>query len=198
MSSNGEEGMEPPPLSQSHFTKYENFIPDDDAAFEDEFARLASSQNWMPGSQEYTRERTIALREEVSYHYFPPSRSKATAWTREEILEGYQALCREVRIPAGHSIGSCKKRLKERLVNIVDLVNARRTLTEVPVWHDFAEFRNYTLEDGHTIDKEEAKRGEGILASLLQHLGPARRRRRRRGKGMNRVLSGRVIKQASS
>lgn len=64
----GDEG--PPPPSQSHFAKFEHFTPNDAASFDDEFARLASSQQWVPGSQEYTRQRTIAMREELQLHYF--------------------------------------------------------------------------------------------------------------------------------
>ena len=64
----GDEGA--PPLSQSHFAKFKHFTPDDAASFDDEFARLASSQQWVPGSQEYTRQRTIAIREELELHYF--------------------------------------------------------------------------------------------------------------------------------
>ncbi|KAK2728898.1 hypothetical protein CKAH01_10726 [Colletotrichum kahawae] len=36
----------PPTSSQSHFDKFTNFVPDNTASFDDEFARLASSQNW--------------------------------------------------------------------------------------------------------------------------------------------------------
>ena len=56
-----EDSNSPPPASQCHFATFTNFTPDGAAPFNDEFARLASSQEWVPGSQEYTRERTVAM-----------------------------------------------------------------------------------------------------------------------------------------
>ncbi len=41
---------EPLPPSQSHFAKFEHFAPNDTASFDDEFNRLASSQQWVPSS----------------------------------------------------------------------------------------------------------------------------------------------------
>lgn len=200
MSDNGEDPNLPPP-SQSHFAKFENFTPNDDASFDDEFGRLASSQNWIPGSQLYTRERTIAMRQELKLHYFSQSRQLGDTHelTEEEKLEGYQDLCQEVRIPPGDSIPECKKQLKNTLVNIVDLIDARRMSKEVKVWHDFEAFRNYTLQDGHRVNMDEAKKDGGYLASLLQHLRSPRSRRgrggRRHGFG-SRVFSGRVTKKS--
>lgn len=97
MSVNNEDRL--PPMSQSHFSKFDNFTPDDDASFDHEFARLASSQSWVPGSQIYTQERTIAMRQELKLHYFssqlPPLGDVDEDLTEEEKLEGYQDLCRE-------------------------------------------------------------------------------------------------------
>ncbi|KAH7121870.1 hypothetical protein B0J13DRAFT_531997 [Dactylonectria estremocensis] len=190
----------PPPSSQSHFAKFENFKPDNDASFENEFARLASSQEWVPGSQQYTRQRTIAMSQELKLHYFSQSQPDRIdeELTEEEKLEGYQGLCHEVRIPPGDSIDECKKELKSTLVNIVDLIDARRTRKEVKVWDDFDAFRAYTLQDEHRINMAEAKKDGGYLASLLQHLRGERRRPRRGGKPRDgsgsRVVSGRVMK----
>ncbi|KAH7121436.1 hypothetical protein EDB81DRAFT_666333 [Dactylonectria macrodidyma] len=191
----------PPPSSQSHFAKFENFEPDNDASFDHEFARLASSQQWVPGSQQYTRERTIAMSQEIKLHYFSQSQPDRIdeELTEEEKLEGYQSLCREVRIPPSDSIEKCKKELKNTLVNIVDLIDARRTHKEVKVWHDFDAFRAYTLEDEHRINMAEAKKDGGYLATLLQRLGGPRGRRRRVRKAPSdrsgsKVVSGRVMK----
>ncbi|PNP44456.1 hypothetical protein TGAMA5MH_03802 [Trichoderma gamsii] len=201
MSVNGEDPNLPPP-SQSHFAQFENFTPNDDAPFGDEFARLASSQNWIPGSQQYTRERTIAMRQELKLHYFSQSQpldDTGGELTEEEKLKGYQNLCQEVHISPSDSVAECKKHLKKTLVNIVDLIDARRTYKEVKVWHDFEAFRNYTLQDGHRINMEEAKKDGGYLASLLQHLRrPQWRRRRGGGDSLSsRVLLGRVTKKNS-
>ncbi|PMB63826.1 hypothetical protein BM221_010297 [Beauveria bassiana] len=133
-----------PPASQSHFTKFENFIPDNDAPFDKEFARLAASQEWIAGSQEYK----------------PPEEDAAADEMTEEatILEGYQALCGEVGLTRYDTTQECQRELKKTLVNIVDLIDARRTMKEVKVWQDFEAFRAYTL-NGMTIDVEEGARG---------------------------------------
>ncbi|KAM3548717.1 hypothetical protein ARSEF4850_009251 [Beauveria asiatica] len=182
-----------PPASQSHFTKFENFIPDDDAPFDDEFARLAASQEWIAGSQEYTKERTIAMRAELRSHYFSsqkleqlPEDATADEMSKEAILEGYQALCGEVGLTRYDTTEECQRELKKTLVNIVDLIDARRTMKEVKVWQDFEAFRAYTL-NGMTIDVEEAKKEGGHLASLLQRLR-GRRGRRIRGKGKDGLI----------
>lgn len=168
------------PMSQSHFAKFDNFTPNDNVSFDDEFARLASSQNWVPGSQLYTQERTIAMREELQLHYFSQSKVGGDELTEEEQLKGYQSLCREVRIPERDSIPECKKDLKNTLVNIVDLIDARRVQKDVKVWDDFESFRAYTLQDEHRINMHEAKQDGGYLASLLQRLrGPDSRSRNR-------------------
>ncbi|KAM3447979.1 hypothetical protein MY3296_008185 [Beauveria thailandica] len=183
-----------PPASQSHFTKFENFIPDDDAPFDDEFARLAASQEWIAGSQEYTKERTIAMRAELKSHYFSssqkseqlPEDATADEMSKEAILEGYQALCGEVGLTRYDTTEECQRELKKTLVNIVDLIDARRTRKEVKVWQDFEAFRAYTL-NGMTIDVQEAKKEGGHLASLLQRLR-GRPGRRIRGKGKDGLI----------
>jgi len=207
-----DEANAPPPPSQSHFAKFENFEPDDDAAFEDEFARLASSQEWAPGSQEYTRERTIAMREELKLHYFSQPLADIPEYngqepeelTEEQKLVGYQNLCREVGIPTSESIEVCKTELKSTLVNIVDLIDARRTAKVVQVWDDFEAFADYTMQEGKMINKEEALKGGGYLASLLQRIrGPNRKMKKRNRGGRRRgngaaalgVASGRVMKR---
>ncbi|KAK3896380.1 hypothetical protein C8A05DRAFT_20628 [Staphylotrichum tortipilum] len=169
----GDEG--PPPPSQSHFAKFEHFTPDDAASFDDEFARLASSQQWVPGSQEYTRQRTIAIKEELELHYFSQQRlgninEDEELSGEEKTLQGYQALCREVGIDPSDSVAECRRYLKNTLVNIIDLIDARRTGKRVEVWDSFEEFRAYTLQDKKRIDLREAKRPPGYLASLLQRL----------------------------
>lgn len=194
-----DEGDEGPPLpSQSHFTKFEHFTPNDAALFDDEFARLASSQQWVPGSQEYTRQRTIAIREELELHYF--SQPQQLDDINEELsaegktLQGYQALCHEVGIDPSDSVAECKRNLKNTLVNIVDLIDARRTGKRVKVWDSFEEFRAYTLLDDNRINIQEAKRPPGYLASLLQRLsGPLSHKKRNGPRGL-RVASGRITK----
>ncbi|KFA81771.1 hypothetical protein S40288_11567 [Stachybotrys chartarum IBT 40288] len=195
----------PPSGSQSHFAKFDNFTPDDDASFDHEFARLASSQQWVLGSQQYTRERTITMREELKLLYFSQSQSLADIneepmeLNEEQKLRGYRDLCNEVGISPSNSIDECKKHLKSTLVNIVDLIDARRTGSVAKVWHDFDAFRKYTLQDEHRINKEEAKKGEGFLASLLQDFGRRGRRKRngvKRNTAGSRVVTGQVGKRS--
>ncbi|KAL7819614.1 hypothetical protein V8C26DRAFT_394647 [Trichoderma gracile] len=190
--------MDPPPSSQSHFSKFNNFTPSQNTPFDQEFALLALSQDWTPGSQQYTKQRTIALREELKTHYFSSqsqsqsqsqpsssidsSSSSTQQLTEEEILKGYQDLCTEVDITPSPSVMECKRQLRKKLVNIVDLIDARRTGSKVRVWCDFDAFRAYTLKDEHRINKEEAKQDGGFLASLLQHLRNPRAQRRARMK----------------
>ncbi|PNP57136.1 hypothetical protein THARTR1_02978 [Trichoderma harzianum] len=171
----------PPPSSQSHFDKFQNFTPSHDAPFDKEFARLALSQQWIPGSQQYTKQRTIAMREELKTHYFS-SQTQEVEPTEEEILQGYQDLCVEVGIPPCDTAAECKDTLKTKLVNIVDLIDARRTNKKVRVWRDFQAFRKYTLQKEHRISVDEAKKDGGYLSSLLQHLRYPRDQRRFRMK----------------
>ena len=197
----GDEG--PPPPSQSHFAKFEHFTPNDAASFDDEFARLASSQQWSLGSQEYTRERTIAMREELGRHYFSQPQqldniNEEELSEEEKALKGYQALCHEVGIDPSDSVEECKGNLKKTLVNIVDLIDARRTGKRVEVWDSFEEFRAYTLQDEKRINLEEAKKPPGYLASLLQRLSAPRSRgkgRKRNGLRRSKVVSGRITKR---
>ncbi|OAA72248.1 hypothetical protein ISF_01321 [Cordyceps fumosorosea ARSEF 2679] len=190
ISSDEEDVQIPPPPSQSHFAKFEDFTPDDAAPFEDEFARLAASQEWVPGSQEYKKERTIAMRAEIKSHFF--SQEPLAPITEEDELRGYQSLCEEVDLPPYDTTEECKRELKKTLVNIVDLIDTRRTNRKVKVWQDFQAFREYTLQDGHTISREEASKDGGYLESLLQHLGGGRRRRRRSGRGVGNLERGNV------
>ena len=208
MSDNEVDHTMPPPSSQSHFATFANFTPEENAPFDDEFARLASSQDWVPGSQEYTRERTIAMSQEIKLHYFSSQPKKlgkideeapqetSEDITEEQKLEGYKELCREVGITPSDSIAECKRQLKSTLVNIVDLIDTRRTGKEVKVWEDFEAFRNYTLQDEHRIDPKAAHEDGGFLASLLQRLRGSRRRRRggRKKQSNSGVVSGRIAK----
>lgn len=90
-------------------------------------------------------ERTIAIREELKQHYFSQSHAShgSKGPTEDEELKGYQDLCHEVKITPGDSIPDCKRALKSQLVNIVDLIDARRTGKKVEVWQTFEAFRHY-------------------------------------------------------
>ncbi|ROW15701.1 hypothetical protein VPNG_02217 [Cytospora leucostoma] len=55
-----------------HFSQFEGegFKPDSSAPFVEEFGRLSSSQGWVPGSQEYKKQRARAMRNELRSYYF--------------------------------------------------------------------------------------------------------------------------------
>ena len=145
------------------------------------------------------------MRQELKLHYFSQSQDDGNGetdaeFTEEDLeLKGYQVLCREVGIPSNDSIAECRRDLKNTLVNIVDLIDARRMGKKVEVWDDFGAFRDYTLQDEHRIDQREAKKDGGFLASLLQRLRlPGSQRRRRKGGKSgagSRVASGRGTKR---
>ncbi|KAL8300545.1 hypothetical protein RB593_010074 [Gaeumannomyces tritici] len=136
------------------------------------------------------------MREELQLHYFsqPPPKLEAVdeedeeaepASAQEIALRGYQEPCREVGLDeeaAGGNVDECKKALKSTLVNIVDLIDARRRHAKVEVWTDFEKFRAYTLQDGKRIDRKEARASPGYLASLLQRLGGPRRKKGKKGR----------------
>ena len=70
---------------------------------------------------------------------------------------------------------------------------------QVKIWDDFKAFRGYTLQDEHRINRNEAKKDGGFLASLLQHLRNLRRKRRggEKTNGLrSKAASGRVIKKS--
>ncbi|KAI0839324.1 Caulimovirus viroplasmin-domain-containing protein [Hypoxylon sp. FL0890] len=182
----------PPPASQSYFDQFPNFAPDNSASFDDEFHRFASSQGLVSGSQEYRRERTRAIRDELKFHYSSqPNNPAETSDTIPELgketldeqskLEIYQNMCREIGVDPRDTITDCRRELKKVLVNIIDYIDARRIGKKVEIWEwaNFHEFSRYSLQDDKRIDRNEAKADGGFLSALLQQLtgsGPRRRK----------------------
>ncbi|KAI1192080.1 hypothetical protein F5B17DRAFT_437004 [Nemania serpens] len=178
--------------SQSYFSQVPNFRPNDDAGFEEEFGRFASSQNITPGSSVWRQQRTKAIRHEVIFHYSQqvksedneasdndkvkkedgaparPSKKKRL----QQKLQVYQNMCREVGLEPLDTIDGCVVNLKSKLVNIVDYIDAKRHGSAVVVWEPekFQDFKRYTLTADKRIDQKEARRGDGFLAALLQNL----------------------------
>ncbi|KAF2876531.1 hypothetical protein BDV95DRAFT_602511 [Massariosphaeria phaeospora] len=149
-----------------------SFLPDATAAFQDEFNRLASSQNWVPGSQHYAIERSKAIKQELECLYFPakePGRGRETEATDEDwSLRGYQALCREVRKEPQDTVRECQRLLKAApYVNIINLLDTRRTGEKLRLFDDFDDFRSFTNLPGKRINLTEATKDE-LLASLLR------------------------------
>ncbi|KAI5928098.1 Caulimovirus viroplasmin-domain-containing protein [Camillea tinctor] len=212
----------PPPLpptppcasqsqSQSYFSQFPGFVPNARARFDDEFSRLASSQGLVPGSRDFRRERTEALKSELVFHYSqqspspspcppsappfrvsidefcPPPSPPAPTLTPAQRLSTYQSMCAAIGLARGATIAACVRSLSGVLVNIVDFVDAKRTGTRVKVWDPsaYAAFSAYTLQPEHRFDKGAAKAHGGFLAKLLRrldHRGARQWEERRGGK----------------
>lgn len=175
----------PPPASQSYFDQFPNFEPDNNASFDDEFSRFASSQGIVSGSQEYRTKRTKAICDELKFHYssqpnpamletIPEAdKNEKNELSEEEKLDIYQNMCREIGVESRDTINECRQELKRVLVNIVDYIDARRVpgkKVEIWPWSDFDGFSAYTLQDEKRIDINVAKADGGFLSALLQRL----------------------------
>ncbi|KAI0971324.1 hypothetical protein F4678DRAFT_432480 [Xylaria arbuscula] len=178
---------EPFDLSQSFFSQVADFKPDDEADFEDEFGRFASSQNIAPGSKAWREKRTDAISHEVVFHYSQKVDSDDEDDIKEEHddnpsfsaekesrrrLRIFQNMCREAKLEPLDTIDGCTTNLKGELINIVDYLDARRNGKPIKVWppHQFEKFRRYTLSDSKRIDRRTVCKGDGILVPLLPFL----------------------------
>lgn len=90
----------------------------------------------------------------------------------EVMLQGFQALCREVGKTPGNTVWQCDRILKNTLVNIIDLIDARRKGIPPKVWHTLEEFRRYTLAPpgDKKIPWREANK-DPLLRCFLQNFG---------------------------
>ncbi|KAH7323236.1 hypothetical protein B0I35DRAFT_477115 [Stachybotrys elegans] len=166
----------------SYFHRFENFKPDDKAAFEDEFSRCMSSQGVAPGTKEYRKERTTAIKEELQFHYSQtptyeahtdaePDSRDTDIFSPKARLAIYQNMCKELGLEPRSTINACVRDLKTKvLVNIPDFIDARRTGRKIKVWDDFEAFRSYTLQDENRVDMQTAHSDGGFLSVLLRHL----------------------------
>lgn len=152
-----------------HFSQFtsQSFEPDDTASFGEEWARLSQSQGWTPGTKQYSEQRASALRNELRTHYFASpcnalpiikgrESDKGTILRylyesqiqqHEEAVElhGFQSMCRAVGIFPGVTVEKCQNILKWTHVNIVDMIDARRTGSEglVRTWTNLEAFQAY-------------------------------------------------------
>ncbi|KAI9835323.1 MAG: hypothetical protein M1819_002467 [Sarea resinae] len=141
----------------SFFETFAKFEPDPTASLEDEFKRLALQRNWVPGKKAFRKNRALCYSAEFATHYGSDA-SK---------LETWQGLCREVQIkeiPA--SIKKCKKVLKSVNVNLVDLVNCRRTGAPVQLFPSRTALREYSMENDKIFPRKAAK-ADGFIKALL-------------------------------
>lgn len=136
-------------------------MPDASAGVGDEFIRLASFMVWKPEGHEYRVYRAQALREQFARHYGHDAGK----------LEGWQSLCEEVRISVvPNSITQCKKALAKINVNLIDLIDSRRTGQPLGLFQSKALLMRYTCQGGKhkkMFPKEDSKEN-GFLKGLLK------------------------------
>ncbi|KAJ5126092.1 hypothetical protein N7448_005402 [Penicillium atrosanguineum] len=144
--------------SPDYFLRFPHFQRKPALPSNDEFNRLARQMKWKRGSKKYKHERSDFLASEFNIHYG----SDATK------LENWQRLCIELDI--GQAIGSitkCRKALAKVHVNLVDLVDTRRTGESVEHFPNVSALRKYTKETKKVFPKSAAK-ADGFLKALLR------------------------------
>lgn len=141
----------------SFFSQYAEFDHDPTAPLVLEFQRLSLQRGWKAGGKTYRRNRQECLTQEFDHHYGHAS----------DKLAGWQALCADVHIsPAPSSINQCKKALSRTAVNLVDLIDSRRTGERVKVFPSRTALRNYSIKQNKIFPKKKAK-ADGFLCALL-------------------------------
>lgn len=130
-----------------------------------------ASQGIAPRTAEYTRQRTRAIRQELTLHYLQPSQDALLSRAenkRAYRLHIYQNTCGAVHLPAYAMKRACLEALRSVLVTIVDYIDAARIGQPVKVQSDFAAFKHYTRKDRtKRMDPREAKVDGRFLAALL-------------------------------
>ncbi|KIM27374.1 hypothetical protein M408DRAFT_330079 [Serendipita vermifera MAFF 305830] len=146
----------------SYWSLFPDFDHNEHAPLQEEFARLAEQNNWDGDDDRSKAIRRIqwgrCFRLEFNKHYGEDASS----------LAGWQALCKEVRLQnIPESVEECKRALKGRVwVNIVDLVDCRRTGQKVKRHKTEEALRRYTKSTEKIFPKREAKEN-GFLTALL-------------------------------
>ncbi|KAJ4417875.1 hypothetical protein N0V82_005932 [Gnomoniopsis sp. IMI 355080] len=117
----------------------------------------------------YERRRTTAMHYELYTRFFKDSAST---------LEGYQKLCRAVRIEASDTIQGCRDDLRGTLINIVDLLEALELNEPVKVWpHEhWNAFTKYTRKPENCFHLGTARKSD-YLQCFLQELSREEPRR---------------------
>ncbi|KAK5936607.1 hypothetical protein PMZ80_011135 [Knufia obscura] len=139
-----------------YFGRFGGFEHDESASLVEEFDRLALHQSWSSKSKRYRQEKQKCFAEEFHRHYGKDTNK----------LSNWQHLCREVGIEPQKSITQCKRMLSKVAVNIVDLVDHRRTGSAVQQFASKARLRRYSITTGKIFSKKNAKE-DGYLSALL-------------------------------
>ncbi|KAI0306254.1 hypothetical protein B0F90DRAFT_1553819, partial [Multifurca ochricompacta] len=140
------------------FLLYANFTLNVDAPPTREFIRLKQLNHWGNNNEEYieARERFAdALAEDFNAAY----------GTDVNNVDHWQALCHVLRIdPVPEDITACRKAVKSKHVNLVDLVYHADRLTLFPT---IKALSKYSKKHKKIFPKQSAKAG-GILRYLLR------------------------------
>lgn len=131
-------------------------------------------QGIAPESRTYNREITLAISQELKYHYSGIIPEKLGNDLNPDSLElrlvVYQNLCREVDLEPRDTIADCTRDLVHKaLMNIPDLIDAQRTGKKPVPWDDLDEFSNSCRQLGNCMDLEAVKQDE-FLSALPQKL----------------------------
>ncbi|KAG9847636.1 hypothetical protein KCU98_g3831, partial [Aureobasidium melanogenum] len=144
------------------FTSYFDRFPDFDhhprRSVHDEFNRLVKTQKW--DKKETARQRAACYNEELEGHFVKLGIA--------DQLDRLQHLCVELSIEPPDTITQCKKILKKTHVNLVDLMNARRTHKKVGKFDTEKQLSKYSRETGKIYPKKDAK-GD-VVKVLLRHI----------------------------
>ncbi|KAI5276212.1 hypothetical protein E4T47_00861 [Aureobasidium subglaciale] len=131
----------------SYFDRFPNFAHNPRCSVRDEFNRLSKTQKW--DFEEKDRQRAKCYNEELEGHF--------ASLGIDTQLDRLKHLCVEVGLEPLDTVTQCKKALKKVHVNLVDLMNARRTDKKVKQFATVKKLRKYTLESGKVYPKEDAK-----------------------------------------
>ncbi|KAG2164808.1 hypothetical protein VTO58DRAFT_107801 [Aureobasidium pullulans] len=142
----------------SYFDRFPSFIHNSRCSVRDEFNRLAKTQKW--DDEEKERQRAKCYNEELDSHF-----AKLNITSK---LERLQHLCVELDVEPLDTICQCKKALKKIHVNLVDLMNARRTKKKVRQFATCKQLVKYTLESNKVYPKKDAK--SDVVQVLLKHI----------------------------
>jgi len=151
-------------MSNSWFTKYPDFEPNPGrgAPLLEEFKRLAEQRNWREGGKRYRKEWKSCVEANFTAEFGANASS----------LQSWQALCIEVGITdVPRSITGCKKALKGVWVNIVDLIDARRTGKPVERHESMLALRAYIKRTKKIYPKDAAKQNGFLKAFLITVFG---------------------------
>ncbi|KAH7400818.1 hypothetical protein DE146DRAFT_755265 [Phaeosphaeria sp. MPI-PUGE-AT-0046c] len=142
-------------LSHTLWTHYDGFIPDPDADFLDEFERLANFMGWDTNERKEYRPKFL----EAEFESYYGNNSKS--------LRNWRKLCRVCLIePVPNSIEDCTTALKDILVNIVNVVDSRRTGEPIHRFATKRDFIDYTLP--HRTYPLDAAKADTLMSCLLK------------------------------